>query len=315
MISEKSNFIPPSPVETAVLYIIFNRIDTVKQTFEAIKKAKPPRLYIAADGARKEIAGEVERVKQVRNYVITNIDWNCDVKILFRESNLGCKIAVSSAITWFFENEEMGIILEDDCLPSQSFFWFCEILLKKYKEDMKVGQISGCNLLDTKIDINSSYIFSRYGGIWGWATWKTRWANYDVKISKWAKLRREKKWLMAVTNTNIEYFYRYKSFDKIMFKNFDTWDFQWIFCKLLNDQLSIIPKVNMIKNLGFNNNATHTTLKNKDPQLGNNEFSEMLNHPYQISKLEEYESMYSNTYFSNAGLFNKIIKTLKGLFI
>jgi len=137
------NFTPPKPLETAVLFLVFNRLDTTKQVFEAIKKAKPPRLYIAADGARKNIDNEDKIVQDIRNYLISNIDWECEVKTLFREKNLGCKYAVSGAIDWFFENKEMGIILEDDCLPSQSFFWFCEELLNKYKDDKRIFLISG----------------------------------------------------------------------------------------------------------------------------------------------------------------------------
>ena len=134
----KINFIPPHPLNTAVLFLVFNRLDTTKQVFEAIRQAKPPRLYIAADGVREAKDGEDEKVKAVRDYITSNIDWECEVKTLFREQNFGCKMAVSGAIDWFFQNEEMGIILEDDCLPSQSFFWFCQDLLEKYKNDTRV---------------------------------------------------------------------------------------------------------------------------------------------------------------------------------
>ena len=134
--NQHSKFTPPHPLNTAVLFLVFNRLDTTKQVFEAIQQAKPPRLYVAADGARELKEGEAEIVKAVREFVIQNIDWECEVKTLFREQNHGCKMAVSGAIDWFFANEEKGIILEDDCLPSQSFFWFCEELLYKYKDDM-----------------------------------------------------------------------------------------------------------------------------------------------------------------------------------
>ncbi len=122
----ENQFKPPHPLNTAVLFLVFNRLDVTKQVFGAIKQAKPPRLYIAADGARETKDGEELKVEEVRDFILSNIDWECEVKTLFRENNFGCKYAVSGAIDWFFENEEMGIILEDDCLPSQSFFWFCE---------------------------------------------------------------------------------------------------------------------------------------------------------------------------------------------
>ena len=130
-----NEFKPPHQLNTAVLFLVFNRLKTTKQVFKAIRKAKPPRLYIAADGARIDQKDESKKVIEVREYISSNIDWECEVKTLFRERNHGCKLAVSEAIDWFFENEEMGIILEDDCLPSQSFFWFCEELLEKFKND------------------------------------------------------------------------------------------------------------------------------------------------------------------------------------
>jgi GT2 family glycosyltransferase len=129
-----NTFTPPHPLKTAVLFLIFNRPDTTKQVFAAIRKAKPPKLYVAADGPRADNPGEAEKVEQVR-LIATNIDWDCELKTLFRDENLGCGKGVSSAITWFFENEGEGIILEDDCLPSQSFFWYCEELLERYRED------------------------------------------------------------------------------------------------------------------------------------------------------------------------------------
>ena len=152
-------FIPPYPLKTAVLFLIFNRLDTTKQVFEEIRKAKPPRLYIAADGPRENKEGEKEKVGAVRKYVLENIDWNCEVKTLFRDKNLGCGKAVSQAITWFFENEEMGIILEDDCLPSQSFFWFCEKLLKKYNKEKRIMLITGTSYLFNEIERKEDYFF------------------------------------------------------------------------------------------------------------------------------------------------------------
>ncbi|MFP4332877.1 MAG: hypothetical protein ACLFQJ_06210, partial [Campylobacterales bacterium] len=155
--NSKLEFTPPHPLKTAVLFLVFNRLDTTKQVFEAIRQAKPPRLYVAADGAREAKEGEDQKVKAIREYILQHIDWDCEVKTLFREKNLGCKIAVSSAITWFFENEEMGIILEDDCLPSQSFFWFCEELLERYKDDMRIMMVSGYNKVQRYNQQNSYF--------------------------------------------------------------------------------------------------------------------------------------------------------------
>ena len=187
------SYTPPHPLNTAVLFLVFNRIDTTKKVFEAIRQAKPPRLYIAADGAR-ESKDEEEKVNAVRDYVSSNIDWDCEIKTLFNEKNLGCKMAVSGAIDWFFDNEEMGIILEDDCLPSQSFFWFCEEMLAKYKDDMRVWHVAGNNFhFGWKRDEDYSYYFGGiYGSIWGWASWRTRWNHYDVEMKNYDEVKSKK---------------------------------------------------------------------------------------------------------------------------
>lgn len=157
------------PLKTAVLFLVFNRPETTKTVFEAIRKAKPKRLYIAADGPRKHREGENEKVSSVRQ-IVTYVDWPCDVKTLFRDENLGCKSAVSGAITWFFNHEEEGIILEDDCLPHPDFFPFCESLLKRYANDERIWVITGNNFQNGIQRGEASYYFSRYNHVWGWAS-------------------------------------------------------------------------------------------------------------------------------------------------
>ena len=256
----RDKFTPPKPLNTAVLFLIFNRLDVTKQVFQAIRQAKPPRLYLAADGARKNTEGEAEKVIAVREYALQNIDWDCEVKTLFRDKNLGCKYAVSGAIDWFFENEEQGIILEDDCLPSQSFFWFCEELLERYKNDMRVWHIGGyvpCNCTSDEF----SYNFSRFTSVWGWAGWASRWKYYDVSLVKYV----EDKKLLA----NYEFFSkgyenssRTKVLDKVVSGEIDTWDYQWNFTVRINNGLSIRPKKNLVGNIGFGVGGTHTAQKN-----------------------------------------------------
>ena len=154
----------------AVLFIIFNRPETTQRVFDAIRLAKPTRLYIAADGPRENKTGEKELCEQARK-IAQNVDWDCEVKTLFQKENLGCGKAVSHAISWFFENEDMGIILEDDCLPHQSFFKYCEELLEKYKNNDRIGIISGNNFQKKRKIGSFSYYFSDIVNIWGWATW------------------------------------------------------------------------------------------------------------------------------------------------
>jgi len=254
---EITKFIPPKPLETAVLFLVFNRLDTTKQVFESIKQAKPPRLYIAADGPRKSKENEVQKVKEVRDYVLSKLDWDCEVNTLLREDNLGCKMAVSGAIDWFFNNEDMGIILEDDVVPTQSFFWFCEEMLKKYSNDDRVMMISGTNyMLDIRDKINQDYFFSRYFTIWGWATWKSAWSKYDVNIPTWRnEITPESLNFVSRENYILKHFE--STFDLIYHNKMNTWDIQWVYTCLFNYGLCLKPSINMITNIGVD--GTHAT--------------------------------------------------------
>ena len=261
--SEATIFIPPHALNTAVLFLVFNRLDATKQVFEAIRQAKPPRLYIAADGARANKEGEVDKTQAVRDYIMQNIDWKCEVRTLFREENLGCKYAVSGAITWFFENEEQGIILEDDCLPSQSFFLFCEELLERYKDDMRVGQITGDNFQNGIKRGDGDYYFSVHNHIWGWATWRDRWKEYDVSLAGMEDVE----FLWQVFNDTDEKKYWEKIFYKMKNNQIDTWDYQWSFALWNVKMLTITPNINLVKNIGFGVDATHTKLETKFSNL------------------------------------------------
>lgn len=248
-----NQFTPPHPLKTSVLFLVFNRLDTTKEVFEAIRKAKPPALYIASDGARTHKEGEFEIVENVRKYILKNIDWDCKVETLFREQNLGCKYAVSSAISWFFENEEQGIIIEDDCLPKQSFFWFCEEMLNQFKHDSRIMMITGTNyLIDIRNEVRKEYIFSRHFSIWGWATWRRSWSTYDVELDSCIDfLKKENDFSYLSLSKHEKYFYDVL-IQHIMNKNIDTWDFQWVFNCIYNYGLCVTPSVNLISNLGIN---------------------------------------------------------------
>lgn len=258
-----TEFIPHKPLDIAVLFLVFNRLDTTKQVFEAIRLAKPQRLYIAADGARDSREDEAAKVKLVRDYVMNNIDWNCEVKTLFRDENLGCKSAVSGAIDWFFDKEEMGIILEDDCLPSQSFFWFCEELLLKYKDDMRVWHISGDNFQNGIKRGDADYYFSKFNHIWGWATWKNRWKSYDVNLHEYNKFK-SNDLIKNIWGDKVKQEYWTGIFNKVSNNKIDTWDYQWTYTCWVNGGLSILPNINLIKNIGFGIDATHTLLNNSE---------------------------------------------------
>jgi hypothetical protein len=242
---------------TAVLFLVFNRPETTRQVFDAIRRAGPPRLYVAADGPRDNHPGEHERCDLVRE-IATAVDWPCEVKTLFREKHLGCGVAVSAAIDWFFEHESEGIILEDDCLPDQSFFRFCEEMLERYRTEPSVMMISGGFYLGEQYEIAGSYFFSKHVDIWGWASWRRAWQHNDPKIALWPNLR-DSDWLMRIGNGHRDFgeFWT-EVFDTVHGGRLDTWDYQWVFSCWLQNGLTIVPSKNLIKNIGFGDGATHT---------------------------------------------------------
>ncbi len=242
--------------ETPILYLIFNRPDLNEITFPSICNIKPKKLFIAADGPRIGNDYDELNCKIARQYVLSKIDWDCEVQTLFRDENLGCGKAVSSAISWFFSHVDEGIILEDDCLPDISFYRFCSELLEKYRFDSNVMSISGSNLLGSLTSFRGHSYFWGLGGIWGWATWKRSWANYDFEMTAFREF--DKSTLSNYFKSDICCGYYYSFFEEFYLGNIDTWDVQWIFSIVVNNGLSINPYRNLVQNLGFGPSATHT---------------------------------------------------------
>ena len=249
-----------SSFKTAVLFLVFNRPDTTLKIFNAIRDLKPSRLYLASDGPRKNIDGEKEKVDAVRK-IVTAVDWECDVKTLFREKNLGCGVGVSEAITWFFQNEKEGIILEDDDLPHKDFFTFCESMLDRYRNNHEIFSISGNNFQNGNIRGEASYYFSKYFHSWGWASWRRSWEIYSREILFWPQWKKSIEWKKKFPN-NIERNYWKKIFDMIYETDFDSMAYPFNACIMYRDGLNIIPNVNLVSNIGFGDNATHTTKEN-----------------------------------------------------
>jgi hypothetical protein len=245
-------------LDTPVLFIVFNRPETTRQVFEAIRQARPRQLFVAADGPRADRDGEVERCAEVRR-IATAVDWDCELRTMFRTENLGCGLGPKTGIDWFFENVDQGIILEDDCLPSPDFFQFSECLLEKYASDTRVMQIAGTNILGEWEAGGADYFFSDYAGIWGWATWRRAWKLYDYTLAKW-----EHSTIRALIQTKFfspeQIAYQSKMYDKTRAfpEEVTWWDYQWHFARLINAGLGIIPARNLISNIGFGPNATHT---------------------------------------------------------
>lgn len=236
-------------LESTVALIIFNRPDTTREVFEAIRRARPRNLYVIADGPRAGHPDDSVKCAEARS-IIEGVDWPCNVRKNYAERNLGCGVRVSSGLDWVFETCEDAIILEDDCVPSQAFFLFCSAMLERYRDDRRIMHISGSNFNVERTRNSESYLFSRYSHIWGWATWRRAWAMYDYEMTLWPKFRAERR-MHDILSSAKEIRYWSRFFDGVTNKQIDTWDYQWMFAIWANRGLCVTPKKNLITNIGF----------------------------------------------------------------
>lgn len=240
-----------------ICLIIFNRPETTAQVFAQIAHAKPSVLLVVADGPRSDRPGEAERCAAARA-IVDRVDWKCDVLTHFAESNMGCRARVSSGITWAFEQVDEAIVLEDDCVAHPTFFPFCEELLERYREDERVMMIAGANLQFGRCRGAYSYYFSHYSHVWGWATWRRAWRHYDVDMALWPTMQSEDRLLSILCDRKAAAAWS-TSFQALHEKRIDTWDGQWQFTLWAQNGLAIVPNVNLVSNIGFAADATHTT--------------------------------------------------------
>ncbi len=265
-------------VKSPILFLIFNRPKETLRVFDIISLVKPKVLFISADGPRNNVEGEKIKCELARD-IVNRIDWNCELHLNFYSENLGCKNAVSNGISWFFNNVEKGIILEDDCLPNIDFFRFCDELLVKYIDDFRIGHICGCNFQDGNLRGDSDYYYSKLTHVWGWASWKRVWNNYDVNLNllETAILQDS---LHVLTNNLKHKKILYGILKKIKDGKLNTWDYQYFFSNILNGYISIIPNVNLISNIGYGEDATHTiNYENTRSNLPTQPLNENISHP------------------------------------
>ncbi len=243
-------------MKTPIAFVIFNRPDTTKRVFEAIRQAQPPQLLVIADGPRSDRPNEADRCAETRA-IINQVDWECEVSTNYSDVNLGCQRRVSSGLNWAFELVEEAIILEDDCLPDPTFFPFCETLLQQYRDDHRIAVISGQNIQFGRQRTEDSYYFSRYNHCWGWASWRRAWQNFDFEMKLWPYLR-EEGWLMDILHSKQTAKYWTEIFQKTYDHEINSWAIRWTYSCWLNHQLSILSNVNLISNIGFGSVSTHT---------------------------------------------------------
>jgi hypothetical protein len=243
-------------IKTPVAFIIFKRPDTTEKVFQAIRQAKPPKLFVIADAPRADRPDEAEKCAAARA-IIDRVDWDCEVFKNYSEINLGCGKRPATGISWVFDQVEEAIILEDDCLPHPTFFRFCEELLEYYRQDKKIGVISGANFQFGRRRNDYSYYFSRYSHSWGWASWRRVWQNFDFDMKLWPVIR-DGNWLQDILEDNNAVKYWTRIFQDTYDGNLDGWDYQWTFSCWIQSYLSILPNVNLISNIGYGGESTNT---------------------------------------------------------
>lgn len=253
-----------------VLFLIFDRKEVSVEAFQEIRKYQPLELYIAADGSRKNKPGETERCIATREAIINLVDWDCNVHTLFRDENLGCAKAVSEAISWFFESEESGVIIEDDVVVSQDFFKLCEEFLPFYAENERIMMITSQFLGNKNEQKPNRYTFSNAAYIWGWATWRRAWEKMDMSMSKWPTIGLFKLIKAYGLFEGVMYHHYYSvAFRKISNGiTFNSWATRWNFSVLANNGLSMTPLVNLSKNIGCSGvGGAHYEESDEDPYL------------------------------------------------
>lgn len=259
------------------------------KVFSQIRKYKPEKLYIASDGARVAHSGESEKVQDIRDYLINSIDWDCEVKTLFQDKNLGCKYAPHNAITWFFENEESGVILEDDCLPSESFFPYAEEMLDKFIEDYRVFGIAGINF-NSHEPLRDSYYFSSYFFTWGWATWRSRWQKHLEILESFEDYVNHPR-ISGLIDNKYVLSSLIKSAKRSHEDKIDAWDYPWFLSCMINNGLITVPHKNLIRNIGFGEDATHTN-GNSHNERENEEITFPIKHPIIFKPNEKMDDLF-----------------------
>lgn len=297
-----------------VLFITFNRLDTSRQVFEAIKSQQPQKLYLFSDGPRKDKQGEANAVHEVRNWLTSQVNWPCDVHTLFLDQNIGPRYAIGHAVNWLFEHEEEGIIFEHDCLPHPSFFPFCAELLERYRNEPRVMYISGNNFMFNEITFQHSYSFSRHNHIWGFATWRRAWQKYDTEMSGFEEALSSHFFDELIPDSRIRKEY-ITILNAVKLGTVDTWDYQWFFNTWCAEGVGVIPSQNLVSNIGYGALALNTFRENHIlANIPVNDIGSVISHPEVIMTNKEIERVYLKRVFPpflvRVRLINKILRKL-----
>ena len=276
-----------------VALIVFNRPDITSRVAEAVAKARPPRVYVVADGPRPDRPGEAEKCAATRA-AVERIKWPCEVVKRYSDVNLGCGRGPTSGIDWVFEQTDSAIILEDDCLPHPTFFRYCDELLEVYRDNEQIMQIAGSNFQCGHKRGDASYFLSRFKICWGWATWRRAWRHMDLAVKRWPALR-DTSWLLDLVGDTRAAQYWAAKFEAAYHASglIDYWDYQWLFATWVQNGLCVMPNVNLVSNIGFGEDGTHTTSTgSKWANLPLTEMSFPLQHPSGILRDERADDFF-----------------------
>lgn len=304
-----STALSPLQLHTPVAIFIFNRPDTTRRVFAAIRDARPTKLLVIADGPRPKRSKEVEACRATRT-ILSGVDWPCEVLTNYAETNLGCRVRVSSGLDWVFRTVEEAIILEDDCLPHPTFFSYCAELLDRYRHNERVMHIGGANFQFGQRYGPASYYFSRYAHVWGWASWRRAWKHYDVGMACWPKVRQQ---IVASFESQDERNFWLTTWDKIYQGRINTWDYQWAFTCIAQGGLTVIPNVNLISNIGFGSTATHTTSNSFLANIPTEALESPIIHPPVIVRAAEADARVQRLFFYTDSLLRRIVRRLVGV--
>ncbi|MCK4664747.1 MAG: hypothetical protein KAT68_17890 [Bacteroidales bacterium] len=297
MIVKPKNFELKKPL----LFMVFNRPEKTKRVWEQIRKAKPQKLYISADGPRSHLPDDKEKCEKVRE-IVSIVDWNCDVKYLLHYNNLGCTMAGKTAFDWIWSQEDEMIQLEDDVIPTQGFFWFMQEMLDKYKDDKRICYVCAENYGNKSG--NATYFFSQYGGSWGWATWKRVYDLWEYKLDSLEETVNTKRFINTFPS-KFQYKFWKRRFEAWKYVGGNTYDLQTIYLIHKQNLLNIVPNINLVTNIGWDSEASNTvSLTSDDPEtikFGNIksfEINEII-HPTEVKSDRSFDTKWFKYHFKN----------------
>ena len=299
-------------MKTSIVLFIYKRDNNFDQVIGAIRRHNPSTIFIVADGPKN--INELSQINNTRALLESLIDWPCKIHKNYASYNLGLRERFRTGIDWVFTHTDKAIFIEDDCIPDPVFFSFCDELLVKYKDDQKILSISGNNFQPSNNRVKESYYFSRYPHVWGWATWKRVWDHYDSNIRDWPKLK-QSGWLSNVYPDRyfIRKFWTY-IFDRLYTGKINTWDYQLTYLSLKLGGFNIIPNVNLVKNVGYGEDATNIKKKNKTINIPTNRINLPLTHPKKITYADRQDIYIEELVYLNLiGKVSLLIKSILGI--